>query len=139
MIQQIPALSIQVNDVHVIPSWLNHAERNFIKVLHEIIENRAFIFTKVNVNDVLLNIKEIEDCYLDRYEYKTFDFVLCSLTDLSVKCVIDLDDRPCRLQAISPEQSYRELCDDFNIPLVEIPARCGYDHKLLTCQIGRYV
>lgn len=139
MIQQIPAMTIQVNDVHVISSWLNHAERNFIKVLNEVVENRVFIFTKVRVNDVLLNIDNIQDCYLDKYENKTFDFLLCSISDLSVKCVVELDDRPCRLQVNPPEQSYRQLCDDLNIPLLEIPAKCGYDHKLLASQIGRYV
>lgn len=123
-----------------LPCWLTHAEKNFIKVLDSVVNNAAFIFTKVRVNDVLRNAT-IPDDQRDEYDYglKTFDFVLCNKRDLSVSCIIELDDRPHALQKMYPEYSYQTLCDEISIALLEISARCGYEKDKLRKSLLPYL
>ena len=120
-----------------INSWLSHAERNFIKFLNRAVDQRAFIFSKVNVSDVFQSIDIV-----NRHNHladKAFDFVLCDIDDLSVLCVIELDDRPHQQQRLSREKNYAALCAAAAVPLLEIPARCGYDVNQLKHQLQPYM
>lgn len=110
-----------------VANWLNYAEINFLKVLDRAVDRDAYIFTKVKVNDILMKVDTADE--LDEYDYgeKAFDFVLCDKQDLSIMCIIELDSRPHALQALQAEESFDTLCDELNIPLLEIPARCGYN------------
>ena len=120
-----------------INSWLSHAERNFIKFLDRAVNQRAFIFSKVKVSDVFQNI-DIADRH-NRLADKTFDFVLCDINDLSVLCVIELDDRPRPQQRLCREKNYATLCAAAGVPLLEIPAHCGYDIDQLKDQLRPYM
>ena len=130
----------QALETIVIPGWLSHAEKNFIKVLNSVIANDAFIFVKVKVNDVLRNI-HVNDEYNEEYDFgnKTFDYVLCDKQDLTVKCVIELDDRPHAFQKMYPEYSYDSMCSKLGIPLLEVPARCGYNHVELRSYVAPFL
>jgi hypothetical protein len=125
---------------NIIPGWLSHAEKNFIRVLSRVVANNAFIFAKVKVNDVLRHIP-LYDEYDEECDFgvKTFDFVLCDKNDLSVRCVIELDDRPPIFQKMYPEYSYDSICAELGIPLLEVPARCGYSQIELSKYITPYL
>lgn len=133
--QQIETQTEQVK----IASWLNFAEINFLKVLARATEGKAFIFTKVKLNDILLRIESIDDMGELDFGDKTFDFVLCDKQDLSVICVIELDSRSHQAQSQCAEESYEALCADFAIPLLEVPARCGYNVAELARYISCYI
>ena len=119
----------QINELHdyKIPGWLNHAEKNFIKVLNQVVGNNAFVFTKIRVSDVLRNLELPESYNANDFNNEVFDFVICDKQDLSIISIIELDDRPIKLQKEFLEQSYDAICLIMNIPLIKIPARCGYD------------
>lgn len=139
MLNEKPEQQVEHEQLAKIGSWLNFAEINFLKVLDRAVANNAYIFTKVKVNDVLMKIESIDD--LDDYDFgeNTFDFVLCDKQDLSILCVIELDSRPHQMQTLCAENSYDSLCADFNIPLLEVPARCGYPIKELKKYLSLYV
>ncbi len=135
-VQQHPAA------VTFVPSWLNHAEKNFIKFLAHAVADQALIFTKVPVNNVLEHASSFEEYPQYDFETEVFDFVLCRISDLAVLSVLSLDTRkiPNQKQPLA-DNAHRSLCEDATIPYLEIPARCGYEiaklRQLLTPYITR--
>lgn len=122
-----------------INSWLSYAERNFIKFLDRAVNQRAFIFSKVKISDVFQGIDIADRRHDFALANETFDFVLCDIDDLSVLCVIELDDRPHPQQRLGREKNYATYCAAAGVPLLEIPAMCGYDVKQLKDQLQPYM
>tara|TARA_A100001015_G_scaffold81158_1_gene89886 strand:- start:8445 stop:8918 length:474 start_codon:yes stop_codon:yes gene_type:complete len=130
------------NAVTLAPSWLNHAEKNFIRFLARAVGDQVLIFTKVPVNNVLEQVPLFAEYPHYDFDTEVFDFVLCRMSDLAVVCVLRLDARkiPQQKHALA-DNALPSLCEDANIPYLEIPARCGYEiitlRQLLTPYIKR--
>lgn len=73
------------------------AERSFFGVLSQAVEDRAVVFGKVRVADVLRPPKGIGRSSwqkaFNRISSKHFDYVICAPDTLSVLAVIELDDK----------------------------------------------
>lgn len=70
---------------------------------------------------------------------QTFDSKLFGAQDLSVKCVIELDDRFHAFKNLSPKVPYEPLCNDVGSGLLEVPARCGYPEQELKQYLSLYL
>ena len=123
------------------PALFTPAERSFFGVLAQAAGKDFQVFGKVRVADVL-NVNgglkpSIRNGAFNRISAKHFDFVLCSPTDLSVLCVIELNDA-------SHFQKKRQDRDDFleaackaaRLPLVVFPVQAAYSPTELTKQIS---
>ncbi|MEW9889999.1 MAG: DUF2726 domain-containing protein [Candidatus Symbiodolus clandestinus] len=73
------------------------AERSFFGVLQQACGNDYVIVGKVRVADVITvsptKNRALRQKSFNRICAKRFDFVLCDKNDLSVQCVIELDDQ----------------------------------------------
>ena len=73
------------------------AERSFYGVLKLACEDKAVVFGKVRIADILKPAKGLNrsqwQITFNKISAKHFDFVLCNPNDLSVIAVIELDDK----------------------------------------------
>lgn len=104
------------------------AERSFLGVLQQAVGNNAAIFGKVRVADVLEPKKGLgrsaKQTALNKISNKHFDFLLCDKEDVSVACVIELDDgSPTPKGRHTEDEFLKRACEAAGIPLVRIPAQ----------------
>lgn len=75
---------------------LSPAERSFFGVLNQACKDKAIVFVKVRVADIIKPIGGLNRSQwrlaFNRIASKHFDFVICKPTDLSLICVVELDD-----------------------------------------------
>ncbi len=107
------------------------AERSFLGVLEEAIGREYRVFGKVRVADIVEPQRGLDRSNrqkaLNRTQAKHFDFVLCAQTDLSVVCVIELDDQSHQAQRRRERDAFLAgLCAAISLPLVQIPVRRAY-------------
>ncbi|MFT6579266.1 MAG: hypothetical protein ACJAW0_001709 [Zhongshania sp.] len=107
------------------------AERSFLGVLDQAVAGRARVFGKVRVGDVLSPRKGLQrgasSTARNKIDRKHFDFVLCDPSDLSVMCVVELDDKS--HQAKSRQERDDLLlgaCKTAGIPIIQVPAKAAY-------------
>ncbi len=116
---------------YVRKNLLSAAELSFFKALELAISTRYKIFAKIRLADILgvapgLQKSERQSAF-NRIQSKHVDFVLCDNGDLSVQCVIELDDK-------SHEAADRKVRDVFvdsalesaGIPIARFAARRQY-------------
>jgi len=107
------------------------AERSFLGVLMQVVENDAQIFGKVRVADVLATKKGMpasdRQRAFNKISSKHFDFILCSRKDLSVLCAIELNDSSHNSKKRKDRDAFLEgACKSAGVPLVQIPAQATY-------------
>ena len=107
------------------------AERSFYKVLSQVVGTNATIFGKVRVADVVIPKKGLPrrkwQKAFNRVSAKHFDFLLCNNVDLSVICVIELDDSSHRSEKRQKRDEFlKKVCGAAQIPLIQIPAKSNY-------------
>ena len=107
------------------------AERSFLGVLDEAVGQEYRVFGKVRVADIVEPRRGLDrskrQTALNRTLSKHFDFVLCAQTDLSVVCVIELDDRSHQAQRRQERDAFLAgLCAAISLPLIQIPVRRSY-------------
>jgi len=107
------------------------AERSFLGVLNQAVEERGIVLGKVRVADVMIPKKGLSPSERQRafnkISAKHFDFLLCDNNDLSVICAVELNDS-------SHQSSNRQKRDEFlkgacgaaGIPLIQVPAKSSY-------------
>jgi len=108
------------------------AERSFYGVLIMAVGDKACVFGKVRIADILepepqLNKSEWYTAF-NKIKSKHFDYVLCNHTDLSIISVIELDDKSHN----SKKQHERDLlvegaCQKAGLTLHRFKARDSYD------------
>ena len=89
------------------------------------------VFIKIRVADILKPTKGQNRSYwqraFNRISSKHFDFVLCLKEDLSVVCVVELNDRshnkPKRRKR---DEFLRDACKSAGLPLVEVKTKRTY-------------
>ncbi len=139
ILNDISSPSSQPEKVKKILAALRYFARNFLHFLNQTVEDKAFVATKVRVNDVLEELKCLNRNSVCNYGENIFDFVLYNKHDLTVLCVIELDDRPHPLQRSCPEKLYQSLRGLANLPLINIQARCSYEIPVLKELISPYL
>lgn len=110
------------------PYLFTPVERSLLGVLDQVVGDRARIFGKVRVADVVAPGSGVTGSGRNDPQHKLsrsrFDFLLCNRDDLSVICAIALDDGTRRLKGkLHPSAYLSEVCHAAGIPLIHVPAR----------------
>lgn len=124
--------SSQQYSYNKIDSLFTPAERSFLGVLNQAIEDNAFVFGKVRVADVLKPSKsssrKIWQIAFNKINSKHFDFVLCDKNDISVLCVIELNDKSHNSKKRKDRDAFLTVaCESAMLPLIQIPAQAAYN------------
>lgn len=115
-----------------IDTLFSPAERSFLGVLNQAVDENTQVFGKVRVADVITPKKGMPrgewQKSFNKISGKHFDFVLCNKNDLSVLCAVELNDSSHN----SKKQKDRDVflkaaCQSANVPLVQIKARSTYN------------
>ncbi len=108
------------------------AERSFLGVLNQAVGKSAQIFGKVRVADVITPKKGMlrSDWQkaFNKISGKHFDFLLCNKEDLSVLCVIELNDSSHNSRQRKKRDLFLEgACQKAELPLIQITAKATYN------------
>lgn len=121
-------------------SLFTSAERSFFGVLENVVGGQYRIFGKVRIADVI-DVKKPQDKSqwqraFNRISSKHFDYVLCKHDDLSVVCVVELDDQSHNQQKRQERDSFIEgLCKAISLPLLRVPAQRSYSIQDVKTQL----
>ena len=128
----------------LIPTLLSPAERLFFGVLNQAVGESALIFAKVRVADIVkpekgMNRSNWQRAF-NRISSKHFDFVLCKKDDVSIICVIELNDSSHKSRKRQDRDGLlREICDSASLPMIEVPAKRAYTVEELRNQISQLI
>lgn len=125
--------------------WLfSPAEKSFYDSLKPVLSNDFEIFGKVRIADVI----EVNERFrsskwqsaFNKVAMKHFDFVICSKSDLSVVCCVELNDgshkRP---KTIERDSFVNKVCSKAGVPLVTIKQRKEYLEDDLRIHFERFM
>lgn len=107
------------------------AERSFLGALDQAVGQEHRVLGKVRIADVAavtpgLGASAWRSAF-NRIACKHFDFVVCRADDLSVLCVVELDDKSHRSQrARARDKFVAGVCEAIELPLLQIPAQRAY-------------
>lgn len=117
---------------YVIRNLFSPAELNFYKVLEQAVADRFKIFPKVRLADIVkvaagdLEKSERQSAF-NRIQSKHVDFVLCDPGDLSVVCVVELDDKSHNeASRIARDEFVDSVLESAGIPIAHLAARRQY-------------
>jgi ssDNA-binding Zn-finger/Zn-ribbon topoisomerase 1 len=107
------------------------AERSFLGVLNQVLDDSVIVLTKVRVADVLTPIPTANRSYwkkaFNSISSKHFDFVLCKADDLTIICAVELNDKShAEAERKKRDEFIRKACSSASLPLIEVPAKNGY-------------
>jgi hypothetical protein len=110
------------------------AERSFLGVLDLAVVGRYRVFGKVRVADVLKTRKGMNNSArasaFNKVNAKHFDFVLCDPKTLSIKAVVELNDKShAKGERAERDHFLREACAGAGLKLIEIPAQRSYSSE----------
>lgn len=116
------------------------AERSFLGVLTKAVEDKAVVFGKVRVADVLTPISGLSrstwQTLFNKISGKHFDFILCDKHDLTILCAIELDDKSHNSKSRQVRDAFlKAACDSAKMPLIQIQAKAAYN----VCEIRRTI
>ncbi len=119
------------------------AERSFLGVLEGVLGDRARVFTKVRIADVLQpdGVKG-RDWWraFNRISAKHFDFLVCRPDDLAVLCAIELDDASHSTEKRQARDRFvEEVCRSAGLPLLRQAARSSYRPESIRESIAELV
>jgi hypothetical protein len=108
------------------------AERSFLGVLTQAVGDKAQIFGKVRVADIIAPKKGMSKAEwqkaFNKISGKHFDFILCNKDDLSIICAIELDDASHQSKKRQKRDSFLEgVCKSSSVPLVQVQAKSSYN------------
>lgn len=107
------------------------AERSFLGVLDQAVATNYRVFGKVRIADVL-NVSKggtraRRTTAFNKISAKHFDYVICRATDLSIACVLELDDKShSALHRRKRDEFVEAACQAANLPLVRVTAKTAY-------------
>lgn len=112
-------------------SLFTPAERSFCGVLDQVSGNDFRVFGKVRVADVVAVLPGLTNSArakaFNLISAKHFDFVLCSPGDLSVLCVIELNDASHQKKDRQDRDAFLErVCNAAKLPLITFDAKRAY-------------
>jgi hypothetical protein len=107
------------------------AERSFLGVLDKAVGSDHRVFGKVRVADIAkvksgLNNSARQGA-LNKIASKHFDYVVCRHSDLSVVCVVELNDKSHASKRAQARDKFIDgVCDTIGLPLLKVPAKRSY-------------
>lgn len=107
------------------------AERSFLGVLEQVLDNRYRVFGKVRLGDLVKPAKGLSKSRSatasNKVRQKHVDFVICSATDLTVMGVVELDDQSHgRKDRAFRDAFVDEALATAKIPIAHFSAKKGY-------------
>lgn len=125
-------------------SLFTPAERSFHGILTQAVGDALLVSGKVNVADVLEPIKGLDrskrQIALNKINRKHFDFVLCDKADLSVVCVIELNDKSHNAKNRQDRDKFLEkACISAGMPLIQFRAKAGYNINDVKNRLSGYI
>jgi len=120
------------------------AERSFLGVLDQSVGDKARIFGKVRVADVIAPKKGMSRSdwqkAFNKISAKHFDFLLCAKDDLTILCAIELNDSSHNSKQRKDRDIFLEgACRSAKIPLVQIKAQAAYNIDEIVQSIAAYL
>ena len=109
----------------------SEAERSFLGVLDKAVGSEHRVFGKVRVADIAkvkpgLNNSARQGA-LNKIASKHFDYVVCRHSDLSVVCVVELNDKSHTSKRAQARDNFIDgVCDTIGLPLLKVPAKRSY-------------
>ena len=127
-----------------LPYLLTAAERSFYAALSLAVDGRLAIFAKVRVADLITPQKGLTKSdwqgAFNKISAKHVDFVLCDLNDLSVVCVLELNDKSHQKAKRKARDAFlQEACQSAGLPLVAVAARSTYQVQALRTLLADYL
>lgn len=124
---------IEVSDLPYVKqeTLLTDAERSFLGVLEQAIDDRFRIYAQVRLAD-LLSVKAGTErgkraAAQNRINGKHADFVLCNPKTLEIVCAVELDDSSHQRANRKERDAFLErACATAGLPLARFPAKFGY-------------
>lgn len=112
-------------------SLFTPAERSFLGVLDQVLDERYRVFGKVRFDDLVKPAKGQSSSRRTTAQNKTrmkhADFVVCRAADLAVFGVIELDDKSHgRKDRVARDKFVEQVCASAKLPLVRFEAQKGY-------------
>jgi very-short-patch-repair endonuclease len=125
------------------PALFTPAERAFLGVFEQVLGNQFRVFGKVRLADVI-SVRPglqgtIRQQAFNRIQSKHLDFVVCSIFDLSIQFVVELDDS-------SHQQPHRQARDEFlnkalaaaGVPIFRFSVKRAYSvHQIYATIFGQ--
>lgn len=114
-----------------LPTLFSPGERAFLAVLREVVGERALVFGKVRVADLLTPRSGLKGQRwwraFNRISAKHVDFVLCDRDDCAVLCVVELNDASHQRRDRRERDAFlAEACAGAGLPLLQVTARARY-------------
>jgi len=127
-----------------IDTLFSPAERSFLGVLQQAVGDSYFVFGKVRIADVVsvrsMSNRGGRQRAFNRISAKHFDYVLCAKDDLSIVCVIELDDQSHQQRKRQARDAFLVgLCRAISLPLIQIPAQRAYSVSDLHAKVVEVV
>jgi hypothetical protein len=109
------------------PILLSKNERAFYEVLNHIVMERAKIFIKMRMGDLLYIDKQTPNRLLhwNKIKAKHIDFVLCD-HDMKPIAVVELDDSLPTPERVEQDEFITQVFEDANLPLFRFQAKDSY-------------
>ena len=120
------------------------AERSFLGVLNQAVGDKAQIFGKVRVADVIETKKGMtpseRQTAFNKISAKHFDYLLCDLKDISVICAIELNDSSHNTKKAQKRDAFLiGACKSANIPLLQFKAKSSYNINEIQEQLKQFL
>ena len=119
------------------------AERSFLGVLQQAVNDNYFVFGKVRVADVLTPKKDLKKGWqtaFNKIAKKHFDYILCDKNDLSFICAIELNDRSHNSKKRKERDAFLEgACQSADLPLLQVTARASYNVQEIETMIEHFL
>ena len=107
------------------------AERSFLGVLEHAVGDEFTVLGKVRIADVVsvqsMANRSAWKRAFNRINAKHFDYVVCLKSDLSIICVVELDDKSHQQRKRQERDAFVEgVCRAVSLPFLQIPAQKAY-------------
>jgi len=117
------------------------AERSFLGVLEQSLDNRYRVLGKVRLGDIVKPAKDPsrsnQITALNKIRQKHVDFIICSASDLAVVGVVELDDKSHDRKDRAGRDNFVDLVlASAKIPVLHFPARKGYELQDVRLQLA---
>jgi hypothetical protein len=108
------------------------AERSFYGVLNQAVQDKAVVFGKVRIADILRPSKGLSkskwQAAFNKIKSKHFDYVICSPDTLSILSVIELDDKShSKVNRTKRDKFIEGACSAAGLKLYRLKASATYN------------
>ncbi|MGY0399905.1 MAG: DUF2726 domain-containing protein, partial [Ostreibacterium sp.] len=134
----------KVFSYHAINLLFTPAERAFLSALELAIADKAYIFAKVRVADILKPQKGLSrsdwQVAFNKISSKHVDYVICSKDEVAILCVIELNDKSHdKKERRARDKFLARACGSASVPLYFIPVQRSYSSQEIKDLLSQYI